>query len=292
MTDTSQPKRPVETGSGSADQVLSDRAPRVVSAVKLHRSAARRKAGLFLAEGANSVAAALTTGRVHELFYSPRAAARDHELVASAAARGVRTTLVSERAAQHLGDTVTPPGLVAVCRLLDVPLAQVVAPRDRPHPRMLAVPVQMSDPGNAGTLVRVADAVGADGVVLAGDSVDPHNGKCVRACAGSLFHVPVARERDIDAVLAALRDNGITVLATTARGEVDLDDADDLLRTAGESGGTAWLFGNEAHGLDPELAARADHRVRIPIHGRAESLNLAAAAAICLYADARVRHRR
>jgi TrmH family RNA methyltransferase len=151
---------------------------------------------------------------------------------------------------------------------------------------MLAIPVGMSDPGNAGTLIRVADAVGANGVVLAGDSVDPHNGKCVRACAGSLFHVPVARDRDIDAVLAALTEAGVTVLATTARGEIDLDAADDIL-----SGPVAWLFGNEAHGLDPAVAARADHRIRIPIHGRAESLNLAAAAAICLYASARIQHR-
>jgi RNA methyltransferase, TrmH family len=272
---------------------LSERNPRVVSAVKLHRGAHRRRTGLFLAEGANSVAAALDTERVEELFYSNRAAEREHELVAGAAAAGVRTTLVSERAAEQLGETVTPPGLVAVCRLVDVPLAQVLSPQvsdssaSASRPLVLAVPVQISDPGNAGTLIRVADAVGANGVVLAGDSVDPHNGKCVRACAGSLFHVPIARDRGIDSVLGGLAEAGITVLATTARGEIDLDAADDIL-----SGPVAWLFGNEAHGLDPAVAARADHRIRIPIHGRAESLNLAAAAAICLYASARVQHRR
>ncbi|WP_167473996.1 TrmH family RNA methyltransferase [Nocardia arthritidis] len=270
---TKHPERPADA--------LSERNPRVVSAVKLHRAAQRRKTGLFLAEGANSVAAALDTERVAELFYTVGAAARETELVAGAAAAGVRTTLVSDRAAQQLGETVTPPGLVAVCHQVDVPLAQVLSGA----PDMLAVPVEIADPGNAGTLIRVADAVGANGVVLAGDSVDPHNGKCVRSCAGSLFHVPVARERDIDAVLTGLRSAGITVLATTAKGEVDLDDSDEILR-----GPVAWLFGNEAHGLDPEVAARADHRVRIPIHGRAESLNLAAAAAICLYASARVQH--
>ncbi len=269
---------------------LSERNPRVVSAVKLHRGAHRRRTGLFLAEGANSVAAALDTERVVELFYSVRGAEREHELVAGAVATGVRTTEVSERAAELLGETVTSPGLVAVCRQVDMPLAQVLSPDDLPssdRPFMLAVPVEVADPGNAGTLIRVADAVGANGVVLAGDSVDPHNGKCVRACAGSLFHVPLARERDIDSVLAALAEAGIAVLATTARGEVDLDDADGVL-----SRPVAWLFGNEAHGLDPAVAARADHRIRIPIHGRAESLNLAAAAAICLYAGARVQHRR
>lgn len=260
---------------------LSERNPRVVSAVKLHRGVQRRKAGLFLAEGANSVAAALDTGRVRELFYSAGAAAREHELVAGAVGMGVRATLVSDRAAAQLGETVTAPGLVAVCELIDVPLAEVLAT----NPRMLAVPVEIAEPGNAGTLIRVADAVGADGVVLAGDTVDPHNGKCVRASAGSLFHVPIARHRDVTGTLDSLAAAGITLLATAANGEVDLDEADQLF-----TGPIAWLFGNEAHGLDPAVAARADHRIRIPIHGRAESLNLAAAASICLYASSRVQH--
>ncbi|MFB7724065.1 TrmH family RNA methyltransferase [Nocardia sp. NPDC056100] len=262
-------------------EALSERNPRVVSAVKLHRAPVRRKSGLFLAEGANSVEAALDTDRVEELFYSLKAASRETELVAGAAANGVRTTLVSDRAAEALGETVTPPGLVAVCRQVDVPVTEVL----RAAPSLLAVPVGMADPGNAGTLIRVADAVGANGVVLAGDSVDPHNGKCVRAGAGSLFHLPIARQRDTEKVLSALEAAGITILATTAKGEVDLDEADDILR-----GPVAWLFGNEAHGLDREIAERATHRVRIPIHGRAESLNLAAAASICLYASARVQH--
>ncbi|MFE1594729.1 TrmH family RNA methyltransferase [Nocardia sp. NPDC058705] len=260
---------------------LSERNPRVVSAVKLQRAAQRRKSGLFLAEGANAVSAALETGRVREIFYSLAAAGRDNALIAGATADGIRTTLVTDRAAEHLGETVTAPGLVAVCETLDVPLGEIL---DR-GPRMLAVPVEIAEPGNAGTLIRVADAVGADGVVLAGDTVDPHNGKCVRASAGSLFHVPVARSRDIAATLDAISAAGVTILATAATGEVDLDEADDILR-----GHVAWLFGNEAHGLDPAVAARADHRIRIPIHGRAESLNLAAAAAICLYASARVQH--
>ncbi|MFC4123420.1 TrmH family RNA methyltransferase [Nocardia rhizosphaerae] len=260
---------------------LSERNPRVVSAVKLQRAAQRRRAGKFLAEGANAVTAALETGRVRELFYSLAAAERETGLIAGAAADGVRTTLVSDRAAEHLGETVTAPGLVAVCDLVDIGLGDILAR----GPRLLAVPVEIAEPGNAGTLIRVADAVGADGVVLAGDTVDPHNGKCVRASAGSLFHVPIARSREIGETLDAVSAAGVTILATAANGEVDLDDADELL-----TGPVAWLFGNEAHGLDPAVAARADHRVRIPIRGRAESLNLAAAAAICLYASARVQH--
>jgi TrmH family RNA methyltransferase len=131
-------------------------------------------------------------------------------------------------------------------------------------------------------VIRCADAAGADAVVLAGDSVDPYNPKTVRASAGSLFHLPVNQAADPYAAVRAAQDAGLQVLAAVGAGEVDLHDAGDLLRAP-----TAWLFGNEAHGLPPELAALADHRVSIPIHGRAESLNLSTAAAVCLYASAR-----
>jgi RNA methyltransferase, TrmH family len=133
-------------------------------------------------------------------------------------------------------------------------------------------------------VIRCADAAGAGGVVLTGSSVDPYNGKAVRASVGSLFHLPLAIAHDTAAVVATLRAAGVTVLAADGAGELDLDDAadDGLLGRP-----TAWLFGNEAWGLPDDVAALADHRVRIPIHGRAESLNLATAAAVCLYASAR-----
>jgi len=115
-------------------------------------------------------------------------------------------------------------------------------------------------------------------------SVDPYNGKCVRSSAGSLFHPPVVRGGSVADVVLSLRGAGLQVLAADGAGESDLDQlADDGTLAAP----TAWLFGNEARGLPDELAALADARVAIPIHGRAESLNLAAAAAVCLYASAR-----
>jgi len=126
-------------------------------------------------------------------------------------------------------------------------------------------------------------------VLLAGDTVDPHNGKAVRASTGSVFHLPVARDRDAASVLDACRAAGLTLLAADAHGELDLHGPDAPAVLAGP---TAWLFGGEAHGLTPQLAAVADHRVRVPIHGRAESLNLATAAAVCLYASAQHRSRR
>ena len=149
-------------------------------------------------------------------------------------------------------------------------------------PTLLAVPVGISEPGNAGTLIRVADAMGADAVVLAGPSVDPFNGKCLRASAGSIFTIPVVSEPDAVSVVTALKEAGLQVLATALDGEVSLDDAELSVPTA-------WLFGPEAHGLPREVADLATTGVRIPMAGSAESLNVALAAAICLYESARSR---
>ncbi|MBQ1069169.1 RNA methyltransferase, partial [Micromonospora sp. D75] len=187
---------------------------------------------------------------------------------------------VTDDALAARAETVAPQGLVAVCRHLDVPLAQAVAR----GPRLVAVLAGIRDPGNAGTVLRTADAAGAGAVIFAGEAVDPYNGKCVRASAGSLFHVDVVRAADPLAAVEALRAAGLKIFATTGYGDSDLDDLADAGRLAAP---TAWLFGSEAHGLPEELTAAADARVRVPLHGRAESLNLAAAAAVCLYSSAR-----
>jgi len=188
--------------------------------------------------------------------------------------------LVTERAAKALSDTVTPVGLVAVCSVPETGLDDVLAA----SPRLVAVAVEISEPGNAGTLIRIADAMGADAVVLAGHSVDPYNGKCLRASAGSIFSIPVVAVPDVAQAVTALTDAGLQVLATTVDGEVSLDDA--ALDVP-----TAWLFGPESQGLPSELAQLATHRVHIPMPGSAESLNVASAASICLYQSARAGRR-
>ncbi|QRY50250.1 TrmH family RNA methyltransferase [Mycolicibacterium septicum] len=245
----------------------------MAAAVKLQRHVGRRRAARFLAEGSNLVEAALRRGLVSEVFATEAALDRFGALLADAPVQ-----LVTERAAKALSDTVTPVGLVAVCRLPEVSLDEVLAAA----PRLIAVPVQISEPGNAGTLIRTADAMGADAVVLAGNSVDPYNSKCLRASAGSIFSVPVISEPDEAATVARLQAAGLQVLATTIDGEANLDHID-------LTPPTAWLFGPEAHGLPSELAAAADRRVHIPMPGHSESLNIASAASICLYQSARAR---
>ncbi len=228
-----------------------------------------------------------------EVFATPAAVRRFEPLLGAAA--GPAVTLVDDRALASLTDAVTPAGLVAVCRLLDRPLEHVV-----PGSRLVALCAEVRDPGNAGTIVRTTDAAGGDAVVLAGDAVDLHNPKTLRASAGSAFHVPVAVEADPVRAVEVARAAGLTVLAADGAGELDLAELEDAARDAARTGArdalltrpTAWLLGNEAHGLDATLAALADHRVRIPIHGRAESLNLASAATLCLYASATAQRRR
>ncbi|MGI8881583.1 MAG: TrmH family RNA methyltransferase [Jatrophihabitans sp.] len=257
--------------------MLSDSNARLASARRLTSRSARRDAGRFLAEGEPAVTAALgRPGAVVELFATAAALSRHGGVAAVAESAGVPVAEVSEKAAAGLSETVSPQGLVAVCHTIDLPLDEVMGRR----PRLVAALVQPRDPGNVGTILRTADAAGADAVVLAGDSVDIYNGKTVRATAGSLFHLDVV----VGVSAQALGDGGLTVLATTGAGETDLDRLvdDGTLRQS-----TLWLFGTEAHGLPESVQAAADYRVRIPIYGAAESLNLSAAAAICLYASAR-----
>ena len=267
--------------------LLTTRSARVKAARRLERRASRAETSRFLAEGPQAVREALAADCVEEVFADPSATGAAHdELSDTARDRGVPWRAVDAGALASLSGTVSPQGPVAVCRTVHRPLEHLLQRPDRPdgRPRLVVVCADVRDPGNAGTVLRCADAAGADLVVLAGTSVDAYNPKTVRASAGSLFHLPLALEADAAAVVALLARHGLRVLAATGSGEADLDDlADDgTLRAP-----TAWLFGNEAHGLPDAIAASADARVRIPIHGRAESLNLATAAAVCLYASAR-----
>jgi RNA methyltransferase, TrmH family len=246
----------------------------------LRRRRDRDRSGRFLAEGPQAVREALARpGTVRELFATSGSIRRQPSLLEAAQAAGVPVSQVGDDAAAALSETVTPQGLVAVCAHVDVSLTDALAAA----PRLVAVLVDIRDPGNAGTVLRTADAAGAGAVIFAGETVDPYNGKCVRASAGSLFHVDLVRADEAAAVMKTMRGAGLRVLAATGGGQTDLDDLpDDELAAP-----TAWLFGSEAHGLPPAIAAAADAQVRVPIHGRAESLNLGAAAAVCLYTSAR-----
>jgi RNA methyltransferase, TrmH family len=274
-------------------EITSIRSPRVKAARQLARRSSRQRTRLFLAEGPQAVREALAfaesgqrqqggpdPGVVTELFVTGAAWSRHRHLVDQAAQTGAGVHAVSGEVMADLAQTVTPQGLLAVCRFVDVPLQQLTAAGTA----LAVLLANVRDPGNAGTVLRTADAAGAGGVIFSDASVDPYNSKCVRASAGSLFHLPIVVGPAVAQAVAALREAGLQVLAADGAAGRQLDELEPRgsLRRP-----TAWLFGNEAWGLPPDLLALADQAVAVPIYGRAESLNLAAAAAVCLYASAR-----
>ena len=256
------------------------RSPRVRAVAKLTKGSARTETGLFLLEGPQSVREALTyrPDAIIELFATPHGWEKHADIRAAAAEADVEVEYVSEDVLNAMADTVTPQGLVAVVRQTPTSVRDICDAA----PRLVAICEEVRDPGNLGTIIRAADAAGADAVVLTGRTVDPYNPKVVRATTGSLFHLPVSVGGDLDEVVRRAHDAGLQILAADVKG-------DDLLaaRADGVLGEpTAWLFGNEARGLEDESLTRADRVLRLPIFGRAESLNLATAASVCLYESA------
>ena len=274
--------------------VTGARSARVKFARRLATRSLRHEQRQFLVEGAQAIGEALAEMRaaaspvpgqagnvvVRELFVSAEAAAHHQDLVSAAQELLVPVRMSAEEVFAALSDTVTPQGMVAVCDFLDQPLSDIL---DR-APQLVVLLAEVRDPGNAGSVIRAADAAGADAVVFSTGSVDPYNSKVVRASVGGLFHLAIAADVDVTTGIEQLRAAGLQVLAADGGGSVSLDDANSkelLVRP------TAWVFGNEARGLTPDVRDASDEVVAIPIYGRAESLNLATAATLCLYASAR-----
>lgn len=265
---------------------------RVARVAGLARRHARDKYERFLVEGPRGVGEAVrhAAAHVHDLYLTPEAADRHADILARARAAGLYTHTVTPRVmAAMSADAQGVLAVVATTALAAGPqpqedgagagegLAERLA-----GARLVAVLAEAQDPGNAGTIIRTADAAGADAVVLVRGSVDATNPKVVRSTAGSLFHLPVLTGAGLGEVLEALDGAGLAVLAADGSGPVNLFDADELLTRP-----CAWLFGNEARGLAPEALERAEAVVSVPVLGAAESLNVAAAAAVCLYASVR-----
>ena len=184
----------------------------------------------------------------------------------------------SDEVLTAMADAVTGQDIVAVARMPQPQTVEAVLE----EARLAAVLCRVQDPGNAGTVIRAADAAGADAVVLTPGSVDPFNPKVVRSTAGSLFHLPVVTAVPAEAAAAAARAAGLQVWAADGYGSDRLD----ALGPGVVAAPTAWLFGNEAQGLDDGELALADRRVAVPLYGAAESLNVGTAATVCLYSSA------
>ena len=255
------------------------KAAKVRGVAKLVKKDARQETGLFLLEGPQGFREALDRPKlILEAFATEEALSRHADLFEKAKASRVDVQLVTEEVLAALSDTNTPQGVVAVCQQFDVTLEDVLATK----PKLVVLLSQIRDPGNAGTVLRAADAAGADAVIFSSGSVDIYNPKVVRSTTGSMFHLPFVLNVDLTVATDALKASGIQVLAADAKGQ--------LLPVVASSGTlakpTAWMFGNEAWGFEPEVLALADEVLAVPIYGAAESLNLATAASVCLYSSA------
>ncbi len=248
--------------------LTSTRNPRVREIAALARGRERRQVGLHLAEGPNAVTSALEAGLVEELLLTDEAWL---DGCPPGSLRDVRVTPVSRAVLEHVCDAVTPQGVVAVvrtstCALEDLPAGGVMLVLDR-----------LQDPGNVGTVVRTAHALGAAGVVVLEGSADPHGPKAVRSAAGATYRVAVTDRVDAARAVDVLRGGGrhiVTLSAAGARSFADVVDHD---------GGIALVVGSESHGVGPEFSAAADQSVAIGMVDDAESLNAAVACGIALH---------
>lgn len=245
---------------------------------KLTKKEARSETGLFLLEGPQGLKEALERPKlIEKLFATESFEEKYPDLISRARDSRVSVNIVSEAVLKELSDTTTPQGVVAVCQQFQVSIDDVLGSK----PTLVAFLAQIRDPGNAGTVLRAADAAGADAVIFSKGSVDIYNPKVVRSTTGSMFHLPFVIDADIASSIEKFKQAGLTVLAADVAG-----DSLATLPNLELAKPTMWLFGNEAWGLEPEVSALADKLVQVPIFGAAESLNLATAASVCMYASA------
>lgn len=290
-------------------------ADRVRDIAKLRGRSARTKRGQFLVEGPQAVREALKAHLVKPVLdavYITEAAYDRHEDIVELLeqvhgtptpepGRRVFMRVVTDEVLAAMADAVTPQGIIAVSFMVDSSL-DILWGENAMNPRLVAVLSRVQDPGNAGTILRVADAAGADLVVLTKGSVDVYNPKTVRSTAGSIFHLPIVQGIELEDFAEDAKAQGTTVLAADGYGSVDVQQlvshaaalraGVEAQKPAGVKGSfdlskpTMWLFGNEAQGLNAEEKAAASMRVAVPVYGSAESLNVGTAAAVCLYASA------
>jgi TrmH family RNA methyltransferase len=255
------------------------RSPRVRAVAKLAKKSRRKEAGMFLVEGPQAVRELLQfwPTRVIDVFVTDKADAKHADILALSAAAGVVPELMTDAVAEQMADTQTPQGVIAVAAIPRMSMAEATGE----NPQLVVVLDQVRDPGNAGAIIRVADAVGANAVIFAGDCVDAYNPKVVRATTGSLFHLPIVTAETVTEAMSYLASLGLQVFAADMAGESLPGISAEVLAAP-----TAWIFGNEAHGVSADAIAAADKTVSLPQYGDVESLNLATAAAVCLYQSA------
>ncbi|WP_313811790.1 RNA methyltransferase [Glutamicibacter sp.] len=291
--------------STTPEVMTNPRAERVKAVARLANRKGRENSGQFLVEGPQAVREALRAhgaqqDLVRAVYTVPGFIESHTEFEALLREARVTPRLVTGEVLLAMADTQSPQGILAVVSMHQPELSEILAAK----PQLIAVLCRVQDPGNAGTILRAADAAGADAVVLTKGSVDIYNPKAVRSTVGSLFHLPVLSNIEFEHLVAAAKATDIQVLAADGYAAHNLDELQDraVLRAHHPEGShpsqnepvlearSMWLFGNEGQGLDEQEKDAADFRVAVPLYGVAESLNVGTAATVCLYGSARAQH--
>lgn len=237
----------------------------------LDRRALRIERGLFRVEGPQAVREALRfpkRGAIQTIYLTDEAAERHAEIASSPLAQRVPASVIAA-----MSEASTPQGVVAIAHLPRATMEEVG------ESGLIVVAVDVRDPGNLGTMIRTADAMGAGGFICANSCVDPFAPKVIRSAVGSHWHLPVIADIQVHDAINWARTRGLQVLAADGESTTSIDQVD-------LSKPTAWLLGNEAWGLPESVAEAADESVGVPIYGQAESLNVAIASALLMYASA------
>lgn len=242
----------------------------VKTVASLSTAKGRKKSGMFIVEGLKSIMELGEEWTIDGILYT-----EDVEKATDLTpykTRAKKDLLVDEKVMKHLSDTMTPQGIMAVVENKTWQLGSLLT---KEHPFLILLE-EVQDPGNLGTIIRTADAAGADGVILSKGCADLYNPKVIRSTMGSLFHLPVVVKQDLADIIPTLQGEGVKVYAAHLEGATypySLDFKE----------GTALLIGNEGSGLTKEIADLAHAYVKLPMEGRAESLNASVAASILAY---------
>ncbi|MFT4245582.1 MAG: RNA methyltransferase [Micrococcaceae bacterium] len=267
--------------------ISNPRSERVKGLTKLSRRSVRYKQKKFLVEGPQSVREALKyhkqySGLVRNIYLSAKAKSNNRDIYTLLKDLELPIFTVTEEILDKISPDNAHQGWIAECNMegFTKEITALVAN----NPKLLVYLENLRDPGNVGTIIRVADAAGASGVILSAESVDIFNSKVIRSTAGSLFHLPIVLGQNATAVIASCSKYNIQSLATDGYSPNNLFELESL------SEPTLWVMGNEAHGATDEIKSKVDKTVSIPVYGQAESLNVATAATICLYVSAKEQH--
>jgi len=241
----------------------------------LEKRRARQKEKCFVVEGPHLVEEA--GDRIKYLVYS-----ENLPMVRDLQAKGIPAYKISRQQFKELSSVETPQGVLAVVQEPEYQLRDILNEGKMKKEVLIVCCFGVQDPGNLGTIIRSADAFGAGGVILSKGTVDLYNPKVIRATMGSLFHLPIVRIEDEKETLLYLKEKNVKIVATEVKAQKDISMVD-------LKGPVAILMGNEAAGLSQEVIELADEVVKIPMLGRAESLNVGVSTAVVLYEALRQR---